>query len=175
MCNRWNPNNQKERYNPQEPWFMQIHRLLSKWTILTSAAWLAAVIAAPAHAQIGPILSGTGAVDRSMGGAATAAPLSAAGALFWNPATMSGLGRSELEAGAELLFPHTQASSRISASALGPGIPPIGLEGQTDSDTGAVALPTIGLVYLPEGSDLSFGLGIFALAGFGVNYSGSAT
>jgi long-chain fatty acid transport protein len=155
---------------------VQTQHLLSKWPIfILGAFFLVAVGVSPASAQIGPFLSGTGAIDRSMGGAATAAPLSAAGALYWNPATMPGLGRSQLEAGAELLFPHTQASSQISAGALGPGGPPVGLEGQTNSDTGAYPLPTISLVYLPEGSDWSFGLGIFAVAGFGVDYSGSTT
>jgi long-chain fatty acid transport protein len=128
-----------------------------------------------AKAQYGTILSGTGAVNRSMAGASTAAPLSASGAMFWNPATLPGLGRSEVDASAELLFVNTQASSSIAAGALGPGIPPIGLAGSTNSDTGAFPLPTIGLAYLPEDSSFSFGLGIFALAGFGVDYAGSAT
>ncbi len=38
------------------------------------------------HAQFGTAVSGTGPINRSMGGAATAAPIDAAGALFWNPA-----------------------------------------------------------------------------------------
>ena len=86
---------------------------------------------------------------------------------------MPGLGRSELEADAELLFPRTAVTSSVSAGALGPGIPPVGPAGRTDSDTGAFALPTIGLVYLPEDSPLGFGLGVFALAGFGADYAGS--
>ena len=39
----------------------------------------------------GIALSGVGPVNRSMGGAATAAPIDAAGALMWNPASISGL------------------------------------------------------------------------------------
>jgi long-chain fatty acid transport protein len=147
----------------------------SKWTIFSLVALAAVVAEGPVRAQYGTILSGTGPINRSMGGASTAAPLSASGAMFWNPATISGLGSSQLEASAELLFPTTQVSSGISAGALGPGIPPIGFAGHTDSDSGAFALPTIGLAYLPDGSPWSFGLGVFALAGFGVDYAGSTT
>jgi len=144
-----------------------------KWAPLCLATLVVVTAAGSARAQYGVVLSGTGAVTRSFGGVATAAPLSPGGALYWNPATMPGLGRSELEADAELLFPHTAVASSVSPGALGPGIPPVGLAGRTDSDTGAFALPTIGLVYLPEDSPLGFGLGVFAQAGFGVDYAGS--
>ena len=108
-----------------------------------------------------------------MAGASTAAPLSTAGTLFWNPAAISELERSEVEVGAELLFPHSSVTSRVAPGALGPGVPPVGLSGRTNSDAGASPLPTIGLVYSPEDSKLSFGVGVFALAGFGVDYGGS--
>ena len=150
-------------------------RSRSRWTTFFLALLSAALGADAAQAQYGGILSGSGATNRSMAGTSTAAPLSAAGALYWNPATISGLSRSELEAGAELLSVQTQMASRFNASSLGPGIPAVGLAGQTSSDTGVAALPTIGLAYLPEGSPVSFGLGVFALAGFGVNYAGSST
>ena len=128
-----------------------------------------------AGAQFGTIFSGTGPVNRSFGGVAVAAPLSPAGAMYWNPATLSGFQDSQLEAGAELLFPHTETSSRIAADSLGPGLPPLGLMGKTESDSGAFPLPMIGLVVQPENSPVSYGLGIFAVAGFGVDYSGDAT
>jgi long-chain fatty acid transport protein len=83
------------------------------------------------------------------------------------------LPNSQLETGAELLFVHTRVDSSLSPGSLGPGIPLVGLAGSTSSDTGAAPLPTVALAYLPEGSPLGFGLGIFALAGFGVNYAGS--
>jgi long-chain fatty acid transport protein len=108
-----------------------------------------------------------------MGGASTAAPVSAASALYWNAATISGLDKSELEFGAELFLPRTQLASTFPASSLGPNVPPVTLFGQQDSDSGVFALPTIALVYKPEDSSLSYGLGIFAVAGFGVDYSGS--
>jgi len=127
------------------------------------------------QAQHGAILVGAGATNRSMGGASTAAPLGPAGALFWNPATLSGLERSELEIGAELLFPDTSVRSSVAANALGLGLPPIGLTGSTVSDSGAYALPTLALAYRPEGSNLTCGLGIFAVAGFGTDYPGSTS
>ncbi len=152
---------------------MATFRPRSKWLVFFLAVFTTALAADTALAQYGAILSGVGATNRSMAGASTAAPLSAAGALYWNPATISGLPRSELEAGAELLFLHTQADSSLNASSLGPGIPPINLAGQTNSNTGVTPLPTIALAYIPEGSPLSFGLGVFAVSGFGVDYAGS--
>ena len=76
------------------------------WALCLLAGLILASSAAPALAQFGPVMSAAGAANRSMGGASTAAPLSAGGALMWNPATLSGLERSELEVGAELVFPH---------------------------------------------------------------------
>jgi long-chain fatty acid transport protein len=154
---------------------MRLHALSSKCVLFLAVALSIALSARTASAQYGTLLTGTGAVNRSFGGVAVAAPLSPAGALFWNPATLSGLERSEVEAGAELLFPHSQLSSQISAGALGHGIPAAGMAGSTDSDTGVFPLPTIGLAYLPEDSKFSFGLGVFALAGFGVDYAASST
>lgn len=154
---------------------MRLPRPRASWTVLFSAVLSFATVTDSAHAQFGVYLPGAGATNRSMAGASTAAPLSAAGALYWNPATISGLSRSELEAGAEMLFVNTSVASRFDAGVLGPGVPPVALSGRTDSDTGVTALPTIGLAYLPEDSRLSFGLGVFAVAGFGVDYPGSST
>jgi long-chain fatty acid transport protein len=152
---------------------MKTYRSSPKWALFLLAFLASAMDARTAKAQYGTILSGTGAVNRSFGGVAVATPLSPAGAMYWNPATLSGFDRSEFEADAELLFPHSSAASQVSAGALGPGIPPVGLAGRTDSDIGVFPLPTIGLVYVPHNSDFTFGLGVFAAAGFGVDYAGS--
>jgi long-chain fatty acid transport protein len=130
----------------------------------------AALCVAPAFGQAGIIFTGTGAVDRSMGGAATAAPVDATGALYWNPATLSGLPSSSIDFGAELLLPHAQVSSSLPAGALGPGVPPVPLSGSNRSDNGVFPLPSMALAYRPDGSIWTFGLGIFPIGGFGVNY-----
>src|SRR5262249_28853841 len=124
-----------------------------------------------AHAQ-GPIFSGAGPVNRSMGGASTAAPLDATGTLYWNPAGISGLSSSELDLGLELFYPRSTLSSSIPAGALGPGFPPVTLAGRTRDEVGVFALPTRGFVYRPECSGWTFGLGLFPVSGFGVNYPG---
>lgn len=127
------------------------------------AGFTLSLSATPVAAQYGPLLSGTGPINRSMGGAATAAPLSASGALLWNPASLSGLQRSEIDVGAELLIPQTSISS-----SLGP------FSGTTDNQDSVFAMPTIALSYRPEQSSFTFGLGMFAVAGFGLDYPGSA-
>lgn len=129
----------------------------------------------PALAQFGPLLSGAGPINQSMGGASTAAPLSASGALLWNPATLSGLDRSELDVGAELLFPQTRLSSSVSANTFGPGVPPVRVSGTTRNEDSVFALPTISLAYRPDESPFTYGLGIFGIAGFGLDYGGSPT
>ncbi|MBC7964414.1 MAG: outer membrane protein transport protein [Fuerstia sp.] len=139
------------------------------------AGLLVGASATPAAAQFGPMLSSTGPINRSMGGASAAAPLSASGALLWNPATLSGLEGSQIDVGAELLFPHTTLASSVAAGSFGPGIPPVPLSGQTHSEDGVFALPTIALAHRPEESPFTYGLGIFAVAGFGLNYAGSTT
>jgi long-chain fatty acid transport protein len=140
----------------------------SAWSLL-----LLLTAALPARAQQGLVLAGVGPINRSMGGAAVAAPLDASGALHWNPASISGLPSSEMEFGFELLYPFTTLSSAVHAGALGPGVPATTLVGSDHSDGGAFPLPTVGLVYRPEQCDWTYGLGLFAVGGFAVNYPAS--
>jgi long-chain fatty acid transport protein len=124
-----------------------------------------------ARAQFGLATSGVGPINRSMGGAAVAAPLDAAGAIYWNPATMGALGRSELEFGLGFLNPRTTLNSRVNAGALGGGNPPTGFGGtNTGGNNGVFLVPAIALVYNPEDSPLTYGFGVFEFGGFGVNY-----
>lgn len=132
-----------------------------------------ALAAMSVQAQTGILFTAAGPVNRSMGGTAVATPLDASGAMYWNPATISGLPSSSIDFGVELLYPQTRLSSSLPASAFGPGIPPIGLSGSDRGDDGVFALPTMALVYQPENSSLTYGLGVFSVGGFGVNYPAS--
>lgn len=127
-----------------------------------------------AFGQLGSTLNGLGPISRSMGGATTAAPLDTLGAFQWNPATITAL-PSSTDFGMELLFPHSSLESRVDAGSFGPGIPPVTLMGRSESESGVFPLPEFGVVYNPEDSTVSYGLGILAVGGFGVNYPGSAT
>jgi long-chain fatty acid transport protein len=146
--------------------------------VLTGHVLLAAIALAigplPARAQIGPILTGEGAVNRSMGGASVAAPLDSVGATYWNPATTSSV-RNSMDLGVELSTVQTRLFSSLPANALGAGIPAVPLSGTQAGDNGVAPLPAIGLVYRPDGSPWTFGLGTYAVAGFSVNYPGSLT
>src|SRR6516225_1799541 len=73
----------------------------------------------PARAQFGLAVSGVGPINRSMGGASTAAPLDSAGALYWNSATIGALPTSEMEFGTGFVIPRTTLSSVVPADALG--------------------------------------------------------
>jgi len=123
----------------------------------------------------GLVLSGIGSVNRSMGGAAVAAPIDVTGALHWNPAAIAGLEGSQMDFGVEILELPSTLSSTIPADALGPGVPPVPLSGSTDVESGNFALPSAAFVTHAEGAGLSYGIGVFTIGGFGVNYPGSAT
>lgn len=99
-----------------------------------------------------------------MGGASTAAPLDPIGALYWNPATASGLNR-ELSVGFGLLQPLTETSSSIAGLA----------SGTSESEAGVNVLPTVGFVHRDDDSAITYGLGVMAVAGFGNNYRASNT
>lgn len=121
------------------------------------ALLLAIVGAADCHAQ-GAILSAGGPIHRGMGGASTAVPASAISALYWNPATISGLAQNELEVGLGFLSTEHEVSSTF-----GP------LSGMTDATPGSLPLPNFGWVQHLRDSRWTFGLGVNSVAGFKTN------
>src|SRR5262245_25611014 len=122
-------------------------------SVLAGAVALALSCPAAVLAQ-GAILPGAGAMHRSMGGASTAAAADAAGALYWNPAVISGLPGSEVVIGGEALCADTHLGSRIEAGTFGPLGPPATLAGLTRSDSGLGLASAVGVVYRPEDSIL---------------------
>jgi hypothetical protein len=128
----------------------------------------------PTFAQ-GLVLPAIGPVNQSMGGASVAAPLDSIGALYWNPATLSGLPQSEMEFGVQLLYTRTGLASTLGAGSLGPGLPATALGGSSSSDTGIYPLPSFGLSYRPAESPFTYGLGVFTIGGYGVNYPGDSS
>jgi long-chain fatty acid transport protein len=132
---------------------------------------LAALLVTPlVSAQQGILLTGAGAVNRSVAGVSTAMPLDASGALYWNPASAVGLTSSEMEFGAELLYPQTKLSSTLPADAFGFGFPPQEMSGSTKGEDGVFPLPSFSIVYQVPDAPLMLGLGVFPAGGFGVNY-----
>ena len=135
-----------------------------------------------ASAQFGAQMTGVGAINRSMGGASTAAPLDTLGAFLWNPATISALPNSA-DMSVELLMPHSKLSSSVAANAFGAGTPSVGLSGSDNSNSGVFPLPDMGIVYQPdlmlpfglEEMPISLGLGVLTAGGFGSNFPGSST
>jgi long-chain fatty acid transport protein len=139
-------------------------------------ALLTVGLSAPlAHGQAGIVFTSAGVINRSMGGAAVAAPLDPIGATYWNAATTAGLPGSEMEMSAEILYPQSRLSSAAPAMPFGPGTPPIIVSGSDRGDDGVFPLPAMGLVYRPDDSRWTFGLGVFPIGGDGVNYPGSLT
>ncbi len=114
----------------------------------------------------GLIIPGAGAVHRSMGGASVAAPVDAAGACYWNPAAISALENNEFFFSAELLFADINLASSV---------PQTNRSDKDSSDNGVAVAPTIAFVQHLENSPMTFGLGVFALAGGSVSFPGSST
>ncbi len=112
----------------------------------------------------GAILSAGGPVHRGMGGASTAAPISAIGSLYWNPATISGLSTSELEVGLDFLSTHHEVDSTFGPFA-----------GSTEADPGVFPIPNFGWVQRLSDSRWTLGLGANSVAGFKTSLPSDAT
>ncbi len=139
------------------------------WLLARAALLLTlATCAVPAFGQ-GIALRGIGAVNASMGGAAAGCPLDSAGAIHWNPASISGLPSSDMSFGMELVLPTSEVSSRVPA---GEGSY---LSGTSGSEPGVIPIPTMALVRKVEGSPWTFGLGMFGIGGSKTNYPASTT
>lgn len=87
----------------------------------------------------GIIVSAAGPVNRSMGGASTAAPIDALGAIYWNPATITQLPSNEMEMGLDLLFANHRVRSSVG-----------GFQGETEGEAGVFPIPNVGWVHKCE-------------------------
>lgn len=112
----------------------------------------------------GVMFRGAGAVNQSMGGAATAAPLSAGGALYWNPATMSQFYGTSIDIDLGIAMPESSISSTLPAAYGGVG------GGTTESDTGAIPIPNVAIVRRQEDSPVAVGFSFGATGGAKTNY-----
>ncbi|MDR2704895.1 MAG: outer membrane protein transport protein [Planctomycetaceae bacterium] len=113
----------------------------------------------------GVMLRGIGAVNASMAGVATGTPIDSAGALNWNPASISALPKSELAFGLGLIFPDTKVSSSIGNSS-----------GSTRGEAGTIPNPSMSFVWRRcSKSPITFGLGISAIGGAASLYSADTT
>ena len=74
-------------------------------------------------AQAGHIMQGVGAVNMSMGGAATAQPLDINGAMQWNPATISEFEGKIGSINIGAFFSSPELRSSLPAGAMGPESP----------------------------------------------------
>ena len=101
-------------------------------------------------AQAGHIMQGVGAVNMSMGGAATAMPLDISGAMQWNPATLSAFDGKILDFSVGAFSSSPELSSSIPAEMMFPGSPAV--SGVTKDDRGISPMPALAFVYGKEGS-----------------------
>ncbi len=123
---------------------------------LAMACWLVGM-AQSVWAQ-GIIVSAAGPVNRSMGGASTAAPIDALGAIYWNPATIGQLPSNEMGLGLDFLI-----TNNTMRSSFGP------FSGETEADIGSLPIPNVGWVHKTRNPFITFGLGVNAVAGFKTN------
>lgn len=129
-------------------------------------------VARRAEAQ-GIVASGAGPINRAMAGASTAAPVDF-GASFWNPATLSFLDGEEVLLGSELIIPSMHYTGALPADSIGGIFPPESRRGTSRSDSGVASNLAAGASFkLRPDSPVTLGLGVFGLAGGGVNFAGS--
>lgn len=119
-------------------------------------------------AQAGHIMQGIGAVNMSMGGAATAMPLDINGAIQWNPAGLSAFEGEILDLNVGAFFSSPQLSSSVPAGMMFTGSPAV--SGVTEDDRGVSPMPAIAFVWGKEGSKSTFGFSAFGISGFGVDF-----
>ena len=137
--------------------------------------FLSLVFSVSAMAQAGHIMQGVGSVNMSMGGAATGQPIDIAGALQWNPATISTFD------GTIISFDIGLFSSSPTLYSTVPEFDNMGqptgnfFSGVTKDDRGLSPMPAIAVVWGKEDSKHTFGASAFGISGFGVTFPESMT
>ena len=124
------------------------------------------LFAVAAFGQAGHVMQGVGAVNMSMGGAATAMPLDISGALQWNPAAISSFDKTIIKLDIGLFFSSPELSSSLPDGMLGP----FAVSGTTQDDRGISPMPALAMVWGKEDSKHTFGASAFGISGFGVTF-----
>jgi len=107
----------------------------------------------------GVLLRSVGAVNASVGGTATAMPLDACGALYWNPGSISALKKNEISFGLELVEGKSRVDSTLDSTS---GY----FAGSTKGESGVIPVPSMGFVWsTSRRSPFTFGLGMGAIGG----------
>jgi long-chain fatty acid transport protein len=134
-------------------------------------------IACCAHSAMGQglIAPSAGPINSSMAGASVAAPVDFGGS-YWNPAIISGLSSQEYLLGSALILPDISLQSTIQARSILGLFPTTTRSGTAQSSSGVGSNLATGVSFrMTEDSPLTMGLGVFGLAGGGVNFAGSNT
>ena len=131
--------------------------MLRESKLLLLSALLFLSVSELAQSQ-GILLRGIGAVNDSMAGTAIATPLDAAGAIFANPASISGLKECQIGFDLGLILPNSTVTSELD------GIPISW--GTANSDAGQIPAPTMSMVFreCPH-SRWTFGVAIAGVGG----------
>ena len=90
-------------------------------------------------AQTGHLMQGIGAVNMSMGGAATAQPLDISGAMQWNPASLSVFDGTKLKLDAGAFFSSPTLYSTVPTPDGG------SFSGSTEDDRGTSPMPALAI------------------------------
>ncbi len=120
-------------------------------------------------AQAGHIMQGVGAVNMSMGGAATAQPLDINGAMQWNPASLSEFNGKTISLNVGAFFSSPTLKSSVPANMYFDGSPAI--SGVTEDDRGTSIMPSLAFMWGKEDSKHTFGASAFGISGFGVTFN----
>lgn len=130
-----------------------------------------------AFAQTGHLMQGVGAVNMSMGGAATAQPLDISGAMHWNPATLSAFDGSQIKLDVGAFFSSPELYSSLPEGAMwpadaffpgSPASPATG--GSIEDDLGTSVMPALAFSWGDADSKNTFGISAFGISGFGVDF-----
>ena len=144
---------------------------MKKYLLKLSFLMLSALV----YGQAGHVMQGVGAVNMSMGGAATAQPIDISGALQWNPASISTFNDKIIKLDVGLFFSSPKLYSTVPEfDNLGQ---PTGnfFSGSTEDDRGVSPMPAIAMVWGKEDSKHTFGVSAFGISGFGVTFPESTT
>jgi len=120
------------------------------------------------YSQTGHLMQGIGAFNMSMGGASTGQALDINGALQWNSAAISQFDKTVITVDVGLMF----SSPTLYSTAPTQNGP---MSGSTDSELGPSPLPSLAVVFGKEDSKHTFGVSLFGVSGFGVDFPESST